>query len=554
MLIAASRTQPLSARIAILLAVAALEAFAAYCAAGLPDVWQISPIGEIAGRVANIGFFTVLILAGLAWPKRTAIRSAFRIESAKARISPAVSASIIACLLSLLARALLAGGTSPFATAILSSASVALDLASVVALVVVAVPWPFWSWLVRACPIESVSSAVLSVIGLNAISVLRLGSGNAFLESLWQPLADATVQLSYWMLTFIERSAFIEPGTRIIGARDFSVRIFGPCSGYEGMLVVAAFLTGYLWIFRRSLKFPRILLLVPIAMATVWLLNSFRIAMLVFIGANFSPAVALGGFHSQFGWISLLLVSLPIIILAPRMKFFAASANASTMTAGPLTSKKDGDANAGTNPVLVFLAPFIAMLAAQILINAAAPHEQGLYPLKVFTIAAALYLFRHAYARIWSSPALSSILVGVLAGALWIATDPGSSNAANLESWISATPPLALTGWFIFRAIGTIVMVPIAEELAFRGYLYRVMISSRFETVDFRSFGIVALIVSSAFFGLMHERWLAGALAGALYALLMVRRGRISDAIAAHMTTNAVIFAWAIAAGQWSLL
>lgn len=554
MLIAASRTQLISARIAILVAVAELEAFAAYCAAGLPDVWQISPIGEVAGSVADMGFFTILILASLAWPKRTVIRSAFRIESAKARISPQVSASIIACLLSLLARALIAGGTPPFAIAVLSSASVALDLASIVALILAAFPSTFWSRVMRACPIEAASAAILSIIGLNAISALRLGSGSSFLESLWRPLADATVQLSYWMLTFIERSAFIEPGTRTIGARDFSVRIFGPCSGYEGMIVVGAFLTGYLWIFRRSLKFPRILLLVPIAMASVWLLNSFRIAMLVFIGANLSPAVALGGFHSQFGWISLLLVSLPLIILAPRMNFFAASANASALTAGPWASKRDGDANAGTNPVLVFLAPFIAMLAAQILINAAAPHEQGLYPLKVFAIAAALYLFRHAYARIRSSPALSSILLGVLAGALWIATDPGSSDAANFVNWISATPPLALTGWLAFRAIGTIVMVPIAEELAFRGYLYRVMISSRFETVDFRSFGFVALIVSSAFFGLMHERWLAGVLAGALYALLMVRHGRISDAIAAHMTTNAVIFAWAIAAGQWSLL
>jgi membrane protease YdiL (CAAX protease family) len=55
-------------------------------------------------------------------------------------------------------------------------------------------------------------------------------------------------------------------------------------------------------------------------------------------------------------------------------------------------------------------------------------------------------------------------------------------------------------------------------------------------------------------FGLMHDRWLAAALAGALYAMLMCRRGRLSDAIAAHMATNAVIFGWAIAAGQWSLL
>jgi CAAX prenyl protease-like protein len=97
-------------------------------------------------------------------------------------------------------------------------------------------------------------------------------------------------------------------------------------------------------------------------------------------------------------------------------------------------------------------------------------------------------------------------------------------------------------------------MVPIAEELAFRGYLYRVIISTRFEEVDFRTFSWVALIVSSVLFGFMHDRWLSAAFAGAVYALLMCRSGQISDAIAAHMVTNAVVFGWAVALHQWSLL
>jgi membrane protease YdiL (CAAX protease family) len=46
----------------------------------------------------------------------------------------------------------------------------------------------------------------------------------------------------------------------------------------------------------------------------------------------------------------------------------------------------------------------------------------------------------------------------------------------------------------------------------------------------------------------------AAALAGAVYAVLLYRTNKLSDPIAAHMASNAVIVFWAIAAQQWSLL
>jgi membrane protease YdiL (CAAX protease family) len=64
----------------------------------------------------------------------------------------------------------------------------------------------------------------------------------------------------------------------------------------------------------------------------------------------------------------------------------------------------------------------------------------------------------------------------------------------------------------------------------------------------------LSFVVTSLLFGLMHERWLAAAAAGAIYALLVYRSNRLSEAIAAHMASNLVIFAWAVLAGQWTLL
>jgi len=53
---------------------------------------------------------------------------------------------------------------------------------------------------------------------------------------------------------------------------------------------------------------------------------------------------------------------------------------------------------------------------------------------------------------------------------------------------------------------------------------------------------------------LLHQQWIAGALAGAGYALALYRNGRISDAITAHVTTNALIMLKALAIWRWGLI
>ncbi len=104
------------------------------------------------------------------------------------------------------------------------------------------------------------------------------------------------------------------------------------------------------------------------------------------------------------------------------------------------------------------------------------------------------------------------------------------------------------------RAAGTTFLVPLAEELAFRSYLHRVLISRRFETVEPGQFAPLAFLVSSALFGVMHERWIAAAMSGAVFALVMYRSNRLSDPIAAHVVANGVIMLWAVTMAEWSLL
>src|SRR4029079_16342031 len=86
------------------------------------------------------------------------------------------------------------------------------------------------------------------------------------------------------------------------------------------------------------------------------------------------------------------------------------------------------------------------------------------------------------------------------------------------------------------------------------GYLHRALIARQFETVAPGKCTWAAFLISTILFAIMHERWLSAPIAGAVYAIVMYRTNRVSDAIVAHAASNALIAAWAIIWGQWSLL
>jgi CAAX prenyl protease-like protein len=104
------------------------------------------------------------------------------------------------------------------------------------------------------------------------------------------------------------------------------------------------------------------------------------------------------------------------------------------------------------------------------------------------------------------------------------------------------------------RIFGFALIVPITEELVFRGYLHRALVRRRFEQAAPAAFGWAAFIVTSLLFGAMHGRWLAGALAGAAFALCLYRSKSVSGPITAHIAANGLIAAYAMAAGRWELL
>ena len=358
----------------------------------------------------------------------------------------------------------------------------------------------------------------------------------------WNALSEATFHLSAFILSLYETNVVSDPLERDLGAGDFLVNIAAACSGYEGIGMVTAFLAIYLWIFRATLKFPNAYLLLPIGIASIWILNSVRIAALISIGAHVSPDIAVTGFHSQAGWMMFLAVTLGIMAVSHRMSFFAD------------IEEKPRDKNDAAAEASALLAPFLAITAAGILIAAFTVNGQAFYGLKVVAGLGALWLFRLFYRLEEWRGTMEAVALGAVVGVVWILTDPAGDTVSTTETFVKNLTPMMLSLWIAVRLTGTILVIPVAEELAFRGYLHRMLSARRFEEAAPAMFTWRAFLISSILFGAVHERWLAGALAGAVFALALYRSGRIGGAIIAHVMANAVIAFWAVAAGQWSLL
>ena len=136
------------------------------------------------------------------------------------------------------------------------------------------------------------------------------------------------------------------------------------------------------------------------------------------------------------------------------------------------------------------------------------------------------------------SSLLPGLLVGLAVFAIWIG--PEQFDWAWYRKWCivgeGGTQAVAEAGaaMIAVRLIGSAFVISVAEELFFRKWL-----------ISFASFWWMV-----ALFAIEHDRWLVGAIAGAAYGLLYLRRGLFA-AIVAHVMTNLVLGLWVIRTGQW---
>jgi CAAX prenyl protease-like protein len=224
-------------------------------------------------------------------------------------------------------------------------------------------------------------------------------------------------------------------------------------------------------------------------------------------------------------------------VLAQRSGWFAAPGFQPVESARP------------SNPTAAFLVPFLAILAAGMLAQATSGGFEWAYPMRIVAALVALAVLRRGYAGVDWSISWAGPVAGIVVFALWIVADRGSS---PMPAALAAAPGGVRNFWIAMRVFGACVTVPVAEELAFRGYAMRRLVAVDFETVPLSGVTWVAVAVSSILFGAIHgPRWPAGIAAGLIFAYAARRRGKLGDAVAAHAVANGLLACFVLYRGAW---
>jgi exosortase E/protease (VPEID-CTERM system) len=369
--------------------------------------------------------------------------------------------------------------------------------------------------------------------------------GSGFVtEVFWTHLARYTFLVVGWILRGIYSDSVSIPETLVVGTSSFKVKIAPECSGYEGVGMILAFLAIYLYVFRKDLRFPGALVLLPIGAIAMWVLNAVRIVALIGIGASGWHEVARGGFHSQAGWLVFNAVGLTLVAVINRGGYFMHPSRPRTI---PATA-------AAADSTTAFVGPLVAMLAAAMVTGAVSAGFDWLYPARLAAAAFVMWRCWRAYSTLRWSCSLGAVAIGAVTFVVWIAMLPG--DMTDKDSWpavLEAMPSLAAAAWLALRVIGYVLVAPLAEELAFRGYAARRFINADIDSVPVGTFSWPSFLLSSLAFGAFHGRlWLAGTLAGMAFAYAVNRRRSFGDAVLAHGTTNALIVGYVFATGRWS--
>jgi exosortase E/protease (VPEID-CTERM system) len=379
-------------------------------------------------------------------------------------------------------------------------------------------------------------------------------------------LQSAAFHSVHAVLRFFLSDITVDAATRVIGTPRFAVSIEKPCSGMEGLGLVLAFTTVWLWYFRKESRFPQALLLVPGALGCIWLFNIIRICVIFLIGNAGAPDVAMVGFHSQAGWIAFTVVAVAFSMAAQKlswMRRIPVSAASMTPNPGsaitgpaPIRNEVEVEEATGSSATSAYLVPFLAILAGAFVSRAASGYFEWLYPIRFAAGGFAIWHFRAEYKKLdwcfgWMAPVIGVVVFLISIAPTWWSNE---RLASPLGAALVALSPSARFVWILFRAAAAVITVPISEELAFRGYLARRLISRDFDTVSFSRLTVLSIGLSSVAFGLMYgQHWMLGILAGAAYSALLKWKGRIGDAVVAHAVSNLLLVVWVLVRSDWQL-
>ena len=210
---------------------------------------------------------------------------------------------------------------------------------------------------------------------------------------------------------------------------------------------------------------------------------------------------------------------------------------------------------------LGYIAPFLTFVGILALERVMAVPPEWLYPVRFCLVAGMIAAVSWPYLSFRPSAPFASMAIGVAVFAIWIGPDVLFGyrhhwlfeNALTGSAASSLSPQLKSNIPFIvLRTTSSALLVPILEELFWRGWMMRWLIDTDFLKVPLGKYVPSAFWIVAVLFASEHgSYWEVGLAAGVVYNWWIIRTRNLADCILAHAVTNAVLAAYVIWTGRW---
>jgi len=211
-------------------------------------------------------------------------------------------------------------------------------------------------------------------------------------------------------------------------------------------------------------------------------------------------------------------------------------------------------------PGFPFVAPFALFMGLLYLRQNFPQQGWWLYGVCSLLVLGLLLWLRPRYRRQDFAPPriLQSALLGLGAIVLWIALDPWMPRTAARDNTFPFTTAFEI-GFvpgilsIAFRIFGAVLVVPIVEELFWRGFLMRTIIKPEFEEVPLGTFQPLSFYITTVAFALVHVEFGSATLFALIAGWWFCRTKSIRAVIILHAAANLGLAVYVLLTRNWFL-
>jgi len=227
--------------------------------------------------------------------------------------------------------------------------------------------------------------------------------------------------------------------------------------------------------------------------------------------------------------------------------------------AAQAASEGAGSLRRATVAYVAPFAAFIAFLGVERLFPGAQANVQAA---RFVLVAVLLAAVSRPWIPLRPRRPVASALLGVAVFAVWIGPDlvwPGYRahwlfrNSLTGAAASSMDAGLQANVWFLAQRVATsVLLVPLLEELFWRGWMMRWLVKPNFLTVPLGTYTAQSFWLVAVLFASEHgPYWEVGLAAGIAYNWWLVRTRDLAGCVLAHAVTNACLAAYVLLRGEW---